>query len=489
MDSNFKKEIQVLLSSNNYLIYIETQEEERLEHILHTINDQQLNKNICNWNFIDGYINNPNYIKKGKKNPLEALDAISSKNDSNIKIFFLKDFYYFINDISISRKLKNTEKWLKKYRKYIIITGQGKQIPYELKEYITYIKLPLPNKKEINTEISRFFDKSDNKYKKVKDDICKAYIGYTINTIRKSISQFIILNLSEVDIVSKILKEKEKIIAQTDILEFYPTNKTEINVGGLVNLKKWLKVRKLTFTKQANAYGTRIPRGILLVGIQGTGKSLSAKAIATEWNLPLLKLDISKIFAGILGESESKINKAIEMSESISPCILWIDEIDKIFTQNINNTDSGTTLRVTNIFLTWLSEKKNDVFIIATANNIYNLPIEILRKGRFDEIFFVDLPKFKERINIFQIHLKKVRPLTWYKYNIYYLSKISRKFSGAEIEQSIIEAMYEGFYENREFTTKDIEQAINNMIPLSTTEIEKINKLRKWGHSGKIRLA
>lgn len=486
---NFKQKIQVLLSSNNYLIYIETEEEERLEYILNTISNKKLKKNICNWNFVDGYINNPNYIQKGKKNPLEALEIISSNKDSNIDIFFLKDFYYFINDISISRKLKNTEKWLKKYRKYIIISGQVKQIPYELKEYITYIKFPLPNKEEIISEISRFINNSSKKYKNVQDNIHRAYIGYTINKIRKSISQLLVLNLSEADIIQKILKEKEEIIAQTDMLEFYSTNKTKINVGGLVNLKKWLKVRRLTFTKQATMYGARVPKGILLVGIQGTGKSLSAKAISKEWNLPLLKLDISKIFAGILGESENKINKAIETSESISPCILWIDEIDKIFTQNINNTDSGTTLRVTNIFLTWLSEKKKKVFVIATANNINNLPIEILRKGRFDEIFFVDLPKFYERINIFQIHLREVRPLTWHKYNIYYLSKISRKFSGAEIEQSIIEAMYEGFYHNREFTTKDIEKAINNMIPLSKTEIEKIDKLRKWGHSGKIRLA
>nr|YP_010951855.1 Ycf46 [Laurencia obtusa]WMP12794.1 Ycf46 [Laurencia obtusa] len=486
---DFTKEIRILLSSNNYLIYIETQEEERLEYILNKINDKQLKKKICNWNFIDGYINNPNYIHKGKKNPLEALDIISSNTDSNIEIFFLKDFYHFISDISISRKLKNTEKWLKKYKKYIIISGQGKQIPYELKEYITDIKLPLPNKREIILEVSRLINHSNNKYKQVQDNICIAYIGYTINRIRKSISQLVALNLSETDIIQKILKEKEEFIAQTDMLEFYSTNKTKINVGGLGNLKKWLKVRQLTFTKKASLYGAKRPKGILLVGIQGTGKSLSAKAISTEWNLPLLKLDISKIFAGILGESENKINKAIETSESISPCVLWIDEIDKVFTQNINNTDSGTTLRVTNIFLTWLSEKKTDVFVIATANNINNLPIEILRKGRFDEIFFVDLPKFNERINIFQIHLKKVRPLTWYKYNIYYLSKISRKFSGAEIEQSIIEAMYEGFYQNREFTTKDIEKAINEMIPLSTTEIEKIDKLRKWGHSGKIRLA
>nr|YP_009391548.1 hypothetical protein [Laurenciella marilzae]ARW59692.1 hypothetical protein [Laurenciella marilzae] len=486
---DFQEEIQILLSSNNFLVYIETEEEDRLEHILYQINDKQFKKGICTWNFIDGYTNNPNYLQRGKKNPLETLETISKQEDSSIKIFFLKDFYHFINDMSVSRQLKNTEQWLRQYKKHIIISGRGKKIPQELKEYITYIKLPLPNRKEVAIEISRFIDTSGNKYKEIKDQINEAYLGYTIKRIRKSISQLIVRNLPETDIIQHILKEKEKLIEQTDILEFFYTNKKIIKVGGLNNLKHWLKVRQLAFTKEATIYGAKIPRGILLVGIQGTGKSLSAKAISIEWNLPLLKLNMGKIFTGILGESETKIKKAIETSESISPCILWIDEIDKVFTQNINNNDSGTTLRVTNIFLTWLSEKKKDVFIIATANTISNLPIEILRKGRFDEIFFVDLPKFWERANIFQIHLKRIRPLTWYKYNIYYLSKLSRKFSGAEIEQSILEGMYAGLYQSREFTTADIAQAIHNMIPLSITEIEKIDKLRKWGYSGRIKLA
>nr|ARW68607.1 hypothetical protein [Palisada sp.] len=486
---DFIQDIKVLLSSNNFLIYIETEEEERLEYILKKINDGELKKNICIWNFIDGYTNNPNYIQKGIKNPLETLELISNSENSNIKIFFLKDFCHFINDMSISRKLKNTEKWLKKHNKYIIISGQRRNIPHELREYITYIKLPLPNTKEIKTEIDLFINTSNNKYQKIKENVYRAYIGYTISKIRKSISQLIINDSSESNIIDNILKEKEKFIEQTDILDFYYNHEQIVKVGGLTNLKEWIKIRQLAFTKKATMYGAKIPKGILLVGIQGTGKSLSAKAISIEWNLPLLKLDISKIFAGILGESENKIKRAIETSESISPCVLWIDEIDKVFTHNLNNNDSGTTLRVTNIFLTWLSEKKRNVFVIATANTINNLPIEILRKGRFDEIFFVDLPKFHERMNIFQIHLKKIRPLTWQKYNIYYLSKLTRKFSGAEIEQSIMEGMYSGFYKNREFTTQDIAQAIKNMIPLSTIEGEKISKLRKWGHSGKVKLA
>lgn len=485
---NFKKEIITLLSSNNFLIYIETEEEERLEYILNNINRGEFKKRICTWNFIDGYTNNPNYKQRGIKNPLETLETISNSEHTNIKIFFLKDFYHFINDISIIRKLKNIEKWLKTHKKYIIITGKGKKIPGELQEYIVYLKLPLPNKREIKNEIERFIA-FNKKYNNIQEKVSNAYIGYTITRIRKSVSKLLVLNLPQEDVIQHIIKEKEKFIKQTDILEFYYNNQEKIQIGGLANLRYWLKIRKSTFNNRATLYGTKMPRGIILVGIQGTGKSLSAKAIAVEWRLPLLKLDISKIFTGLLGESENKIKHAIEKSESIAPCILWIDEIDKIFTHNTNNNDSGTTLRVTNILLTWLSDKTKDVFIIATANTIKNLPIEILRKGRFDEIFFVDLPKFEERINIFYIHLKKVRPLTWCKYNIYYLSRISRKFSGAEIEQSITEGMYTGLYQNREFTTIDIAQAIKEMIPLSITEENKIIKLRQWGYSGKIKLA
>ena len=183
------------------------------------------------------------------------------------------------------------------------------------------------------------------------------------------------------------------------------------------------------------------------------------------------------------------MQKVIELCEQISPCILWIDEIDKIFNHYQINNDSGTTNRITNLFLTWLSEKKETIFIVATANTINHLPVEILRKGRFDEIFFVDLPNLYERINIFKIHLKKIRPTTWYNYNIYYLSKITKEFSGSEIEYAINQAMYKAFYNNREFSTKDIIYSINEIIPLAKLNKGTISKMREWGHSGKVRLA
>nr|YP_010619182.1 hypothetical protein PNY92_pgp193 [Amplisiphonia pacifica]WAX03195.1 hypothetical protein [Amplisiphonia pacifica] len=486
---NFEKEIKTALVSNNLLIYISTEEEERLEYILkHTI-DQMFKTKIYSWNFIDGYIDNPNYISQCIQNPLEALNTITKYDNHKAKVFFLKDFHFFLKDISISRKLKNLYQYLNRSNQYVILSGTEINLPTELKEYILYLQMPLPNKKEILIELNRFLYKENTGTSPYKENICMAYTGFSINKIRKSLSKLMLNKISKHQIIEHILQEKEKIIQKTEGLKFYSPENNILEVGGLQNLRDWLKIRNLAFTKKAHSYGIKTPQGILLVGVQGTGKSLSAKTISNEWNMPLFRLDVSKIFVGILGESENRIEKVIHLCEKNSPCILWIDEIDKIFNEYNNTNDSGTKQRVTNIFLTWLSEKKQEVFIIATANTVSQLPIEILRKGRFDEIFFVDLPNFKARLKIFQIHLKRYRLITWNKYNIYYLSKISKGFSGAEIEQSIVNAMYTGFYSNREFTTIDIQNAINEMIPLSMIERKKILNLRKWGYSGKTKIA
>lgn len=483
---NFEKEIKLLLLSRNFLIYIVTEEENRLEYVLNHVNKSIFQQNICTWDFINGYKNNPNYEKNAQKNPLQALENIQY---INMKTFFLKDFHFFINDISIIRKLKNLTNWQKKTNKYIFISSSEIQIPSTLLEYITLIKFPLPNENEITLELQRLFKILNINNSTYIKNLAYSYKGFSIDRIRKSVSKLTLNNSLTNNILDNILQEKKEIIQQTKILDFYNSHNNLNDIAGLKNLKKWLNIRNQIFSEEALNYGITIPKGILLIGIQGTGKSLSAKAISLEWKLPLLKLDISKIFEGILGESESKMRKMIDTCEQIAPCILWIDEIDKIFNQYNNNNDSGTTNRVNNIFLTWLSEKTSYVFVVATANNIDNLPIEILRKGRFDEIFFVDLPNFEERLNIFKIHIKKVRPFTWYKYNIYYLSQISSKFSGAEIEQAINEAMYNAFHENREFNTLDIINALNIIIPLAFTYDANIIRLQKWIKSGKLRVA
>nr|YP_009394864.1 hypothetical protein [Polysiphonia stricta]ARW63426.1 hypothetical protein [Polysiphonia stricta] len=483
----FEKEITTILQSNNYLIYIYTEEEERLENSIVQVTKKVFQQKIEVWDFIEGYRNNT--LSDCKQNPIEALNIITKTSNINTKVFLLKDFNVFINDIAINRKLKNLHYYLKKDHQYVILSGTENNIPKNMQQDITCIHLPLPNRKEIEAELTRFFYKTDFIMSNQRDNISIAYTGFSIKKIRHSISKLIINKTSTKNIIKEILNEKEKIINNKEGLKFYANNNKQTDLGGLTNLKDWLKIRTSTFTTKAYTYGIKMPKGILLVGIQGTGKSLSAAKIANEWSMPLLRLDVSKIFTGILGESENQIDRIIMTCNKMAPCILWIDEIDKIFSENTTINDSGTTQRVTNIFLTWLAEREDKVFIVATANHIDKLPIEMLRKGRFDEIFFVDLPGFKERIKIFQIHLKKVRPITWNKYNIYYLSKLSNGFSGAEIKQCISEAMYKAFYEKREFTTRDIQKSIIRTIPLIKSEKQKIVKLRQWGHNGTIKIA
>ena len=322
------------------------------------------------------------------------------------------------------------------------------------------------------------------------ETLTRACQGLSLERIRRVLSK-IIATYKTIDnnSIAILLSEKKQIISQTEILEYTSVDEKITNLGGLDNLKDWLRKRKTAFGIQASNYGLPTPRGLLLVGIQGTGKSLTAKAIANEWQLPLLKLDVGKLFGGIVGESESRLRQMINVAETISPCILWIDEIDKAFSSTESKGDSGTSNRVLATFISWLSEKQKPVFVIATANNIDLLPLEIIRKGRFDEIFFLDLPKKEEREEIFKIHIKEFRPNSWKSFDYNKLAELSESFSGAEIRQSIIEGMYHAFYEKREFTTDDISMALTELIPLANLESSQMVKLQNWASSGRIRLA
>ncbi|RYX99815.1 AAA family ATPase, partial [bacterium] len=279
-------------------------------------------------------------------------------------------------------------------------------------------------------------------------------------------------------------KEKKQIIRKSGLLEFYPTQEDMSTVGGLDNLKSWLNKRTEAFTKKARDYGLPEPKGILLLGVSGSGKSLVAKAVSSLWQLPLLRLDIGRLFSSLVGSSEENMRKTIKTAESVAPCLLWLDEIDKGFSGSgsSNVSDGGTTSRVLSSFLTWMQEKNNPVFIIATANDISRLPPELLRKGRFDEIFFLDLPKAEERIEIFNIHLKK-RGRRSENFDLNLFASNTDGFSGSEIEELIISAMYDSFEENREVTTADIMNTIKHAVPLSHTMKESIDQLRDWTRS------
>ena len=487
----FNSELALFLKARYPIIYINTVEEDRVEYVIRKNVKTNLNRSIYSWDFVDGYTNNPNNQGFAKRNPLQALELVERLNSETPALFLLKDFNRFLTDLSISRKLRNISRILKLQPKTIIIIGSDLIIPTELKELVTVVQFNLPSADEINQELSRLINSLQIEIDpELFENLTKACQGLSLERIRRVLSK-IIATYKTIDnnSISVLLSEKKQIISQTEILEYCSVTEKIINLGGLNNLKEWLKKRKTAFSVQADNYGLPIPRGLLLIGIQGTGKSLTAKVIANDWQLPLLKLDVGKLFGGIVGESESRLRQMITVAETISPCILWIDEIDKAFTNTESKGDSGTSNRVLATFISWLSEKTKPVFVISTANNIDLLPLEIIRKGRFDEIFFLDLPKIQEREEIFKIHLQEFRPDSWKSFDYSKLAKLSESFSGAEIKQSIIEAMYQAFYEKREFTTDDICFALKELIPLANLENNQMLKLQNWADSGQIRSA
>lgn len=488
---SFVKEFKLLLKARYPLLYISTSEEERLEYTIKSCVQTYSNRAIYSWDFVDGYVGNPNDDGFASRNPLQALELMEKLTSDTPAIFILKDFHLFLNDVSVARKLKNLVRILRKQTKTIVIVAAEVVVPSSIRELITLVYFDLPQIHEIKSELLRVQESLGYTLPRTSlDRLVRSCQGLSLERIRRVLSK-IIATYKEINVESLnlIFIEKKQTISQTQILEFCTSDVTLSDIGGLGNLKEWLKRRSEALSPKAVSYGLPCPRGLLLVGVQGTGKSLTAKAIANDWNLPLLRLDVGKLFGGIVGESESRMRQMIELSEAISPCVLWIDEIDKAFSGMESKGDSGTTSRVLATFITWLSEKTSSVFVVATANNIYALPPEILRKGRFDEIFFIGLPDDEEKESIFRVHLNKLRPQSWETYDIKLLSTKAESRSGAEIQESIIEAMHLAFSEGREFVTDDILQSLNQSIPLAYTNRERLEALQEWAAAGKVRLA
>lgn len=488
---SFSDEFELLLRARYPLLYLPTQEEERVEAAIAQCAKNLGNRAVYSWDFVDGYQGNANDAGAGKRNPLQALELVESLPPTAAIVFILRDFHRFLDDVAIARKLRNLARRLKSQPKNIVILAPTLSIPDELSEVLTVVEFPLPCEAEIRAEIARLLSTTGQQLEtRVLDELVRSCQGLSMERIRRVLARAIATHreIQAAD-VELILEEKRQTIRQTQILDFYPTTANITDIGGLDNLKDWLLRRGGAFSDQARQYGLPHPRGLLLVGIQGTGKSLTAKAIAHHWHLPLLRLDVGRLFAGLVGESESRTRQMIQLAEALAPCILWIDEIDKAFAGLDGRGDSGTTSRVFGTFITWMAEKTSPVFVVATANDIQALPPEMLRKGRFDEIFFVGLPTQEERKAIFTVHLQRLRPQTLKQYELNRLAYETPDFSGAEIEQVLIEAMHIGFSQNRDFTTDDILAAASQTIPLARTAQTQIEFLQEWAAAGKARLA
>tara|TARA_B110000008_G_scaffold232060_1_gene235483 strand:+ start:14073 stop:15554 length:1482 start_codon:yes stop_codon:yes gene_type:complete len=485
---NFLNEFVLLLKARYPILYISTNEEERIEYLIKYCAKKYVSRTYYAWDFVDGYQGNPNDTGFAARNPLEALDLVDKLTPETASLFVLKDYDNFLKDFSVIRKLKNLSRSLKTQPKNIIIVSSEVNIPESLKEFVTLLEFPLPSYSEILEELNRLTSSLQQDIEpEIVNNIATACQGLSLERIRRVLSK-IIAKYGEISETSPalILQEKKQIIQQTQLLEFCLTDKTIADLGGLDNFKDWLTLRSKAFSQDAIEYGLPYPKGLLLVGVQGTGKSVAAKTIAYEWKLPLLRLDFGRLFASLIGQSEQRVRKMIEIAEALSPCVLWVDEIDKAFAGAQSSGDSGTTSRVLATFITWLSEKTTPVFVVATANNIDCIPPEILRKGRFDEMFFLNLPTREERESIFDVHLKRFRPDAVNSFQLPLLGQLSKDFSGAEIEQVIIEAMRLGFNEDREFNNEDILISIQNLVPLARTKSKELNLLKEWSESGNV---
>jgi len=485
--TDVREELELMIRSRYPIIYLITWEEMRLKRFIQSM-ATSLNKQLYTWSISTGMESNGRTVEENKTAEA-ALDFIEKSSDN--AVFILKDFHPFLKEemTIVIRRLRDLSVRLKRSYKTIIIVSPILTIPPELEKEISVLDFPLPTLQEV-ADLFKTMIRSVEASRKVAinatpdllERAVKAALGLTENEAENVFAKALVSSASfdERDI-PLIISEKKQIIRKTGLLEYFDLSETIKNVGGLENLKKWLGERSYAFTERAREYGLPQPKGLLLLGVQGCGKSLVSKAVASLWQLPLLRLDVGQMFNSYIGASEANMRKAIKIAESIAPVVLWLDEVEKGFggVTGSGNSDAGTTARVFATFLTWLQEKTSPVFVVATANNIDNLPPELVRKGRFDDIFFVDLPSTAERKEIFLIHLRK-RGRAPETFDIESLAAATEGFSGAEIEQAVIDALYRAFPQGRDILTSDIGAVINDTVPLSRTMSEDISRLRTW---------
>lgn len=495
MDKTFD-DIKDMLKANYPLLYLATSEYRRVLQKLRRI-AYEMDYTFYSWDNVDGlqnHIKNQNnrlekvekhkayQETKGYQELLEYIKRDSEAGNSKKEIYIVEDFHKYFKDEKVIVYLRKLTNILKSYDKHLVLMSPFLKLPDELEKYVTILNVPLPDREDLKTRLYTI-PGSEN----INPDLEKYLIDSALGMTDMEADLAFRLAKEKVGLNSKeatriISNEKEQIIKKSGILDYYQVNEDlERNVGGLNNLKNWLKQRSKAFERKAKNFGLKEPKGILLLGVPGCGKSLTAKCVATEWKQPLLRLDIGKVFQAEVGSSENNIRMAIATAEAVAPCVLWIDEIEKGLSVGGGEKDGGTNSRVFSTILTWMQEKTKPVFVVATANNISDLPPELLRKGRFDEIFFVDLPTKEERGNIFQIHLAKhgQKSIT----NISVLAEKSKFFNGAEIEETVKEAMFHSYVENPEnnqITILHLEKAIEQIVPLAQTMKKKIDGLREW---------
>ncbi len=486
---DFQKELDIYLRARFTLMLLVTLEEERALQSVKVV-CEEAGRPCLTWDVAEGFqlITGDSDSTPSARDPMTALEQVDkAENDT---LFVFKDFHECWDNSQIKRKLRSLVQRLKFTKKSILVTSPSSKIPDELRDEVVLIEFPSPNTMELEGVLERLTQTPGVKVDLTtlgREKLVQAALGLTAlqaqRVFAKAIVRNGVLDDRDIDLVNA---EKKQIIRESEALEFHPVTESPDNVGGLDVLKEWLKLRERAFTKEAADYGLPAPKGIALLGIPGTGKSLTAKMIGGLWRLPLLRLDIGSLFGSLVGESEERTRRALKLAETVAPCVVWMDEVEKGLAHG--GLDSGTSTRVFGTILTWMQEKTAPCFVVATANDISSLPPELMRKGRFDEIFFLDLPISTERKEIFTVHIRK-RGRIPQDYDIERLARESEGYVGAEIEQAVIESMYVGFNADREFTTEDISAALKRQVPLSRSQREIVEALRNWLQEGRAQSA
>lgn len=515
MDKTFD-ELRVMLKANYPLLYFATTEYDRVKQKIRRI-AFDLDYSFNSWDTVEGlsshtkkqtgkYVEVDKHKLHSNTKTAEALlgeikalieGELKEEADTNKipskEIYFIEDFHKYFKEEKVLVYLRKLTSLLKGSNKHLILVSPFFKLPDELEKYVTIVNVPLPDRDDLQIRLNDVKDKEE-----VNPDLEKFLIDAALGMTDMEADLAFRLakvkdGLNSKEAIRTISNEKEQIIKKSGILDYYQVNEElEKSVGGLDILKKYLTLRSKAFERKAKVVFKKPlpePKGILLLGVPGCGKSLTAKCVATLWKQPLLRLDIGKIFQAEVGSSENNVRLALATAEAVAPCVLWIDELEKGLSVGGGEKDGGTNSRVYSTILTWMQEKTKPVFVVATANNISDLPPELLRKGRFDEIFFVDLPTRSERKNIFQIHLNKYGQTGITDFDS--LADKSKLFNGAEIEESVKEAMFLSYVEDDEKTQvsiRHLEKAIEQIVPLAQTMKPKIDWLREFA-STRTRLA
>ena len=504
-------ELHYLIRAQYKLIYVVSAEEERVERWMRdlAILDNPVlrerwdvtnwqARQLIKWSCSQGFRCDSSDVPGDIRDPIRALDWIAN-NLTRDAIVVMRDFHPFFNDPMVARRVRDLPQLFEdgQAKRSVVFLSSLVKIPMEMEKDIAVVDFDLPDRKTLEDIVresafqgarSARFGKNFAKVlesAELQREVAEAALGLTEAEARHVFAKSTVRD--KCFSLKTILAEKKHIIRKSGILEFYEATQGLESVGGLNNLKEWLQKRHNAFTPAAQEFGLPPPKGILLLGVPGCGKSLSAKAISQTWQMPLLRLDVGKVFGSLVGSSEENMRRAIKTAEAVAPAILWLDELEKGFsgTKSSGSSDGGTTARVFATFLTWLQEKTSPVFVIATANDVSMLPPELLRKGRFDEIFFVDLPNREERGAILEIHLKKRHrdPAT---YDLHRLIDLTAGYSGSELEEVIVTALYDAYDDGQgktDISTDRLAHALKDVIPLSQTMRERLTEMREWSKS------